>query len=342
MIFASLVSLIAATVVSQEIQADEAKAPFVGEALEGFGRCGGCGKPSCLNPVVHFQNYQDVNTDVIEYYNFETSFPLIGFEAPTWEISNEGYDNGDFQMISGSPIFLTRNAPLVLENRDVTYISAQLEYASFVSTEFDIESPLGAGGDPFYAAAFFSAYDSVDTGLEYAFAITNSTVFAIYGRSNVAQTPENNYKAFRYLVPIQPHLSNSTYTLILNHEDGSVGWMIDGIIRMVIPISGKAIDQKFMIEDQGGVVQQAAFPSAVTVSIGGDRLYTGVPHTACQEAIFQYCDRGQSVFNATNVECVYEPIQESFFFIFHQMSINMFSITQATAMKPACSCPCQG
>jgi hypothetical protein len=340
MLFTSLIALFVAFLAAEENPAPAlSKATFVAEAIEGLDGCG-TGKPTCLNPVIHYQNYQDINVDVIEYYNFETSFPMIGYDNNTWTITNEGYTDGFFQIFSGSPIFMNRVSPLLLEGQEVTYISAQLEYTMFDDPE-EITSPLGAEGDPFYAAAFFTVYDDVDTGLEYGFALTNTTVYAIYSRSNVTQTPENNYRAFSYLVPIQTVRPNSIYTFILNKADGSVSWMIDGTIRMVIPISGKLIDERFMINDQGGLYQHAAFPDAVYISIGGNRIYTGIPHTACQDAIFQYCDRSQNIFHADNVQCVYEPIQDyGTYSIYAQLLWSMFSITQATAMKPACNCPC--
>lgn len=335
MIFSSLIALFATILSAKE---NQAKAPFVAEAVEGCG-CG-AGKPACLSPIIQHQNYQDINVDVIEYYNFETSFPYADFEGDFgWTGTNEGYYAGFIQVSTPSSFFLNRNAALLLNDTEVTYISAQIDYVNFADPE-EIESPLGAGGDPFYAAGFFLAFDFNVTGLEYGYAITNTTVFAIYGRSNVTQTPDNNYKAFRYLVPLQPTRTNSIYSLILNKEDGSVSWMVDGLIRMIIPISGKLIDEKFLIDDQGGLYQHAAFPSAVTVAIGSDRLRTGTPYTACQDSSFQYCDRSQNIFHADNVECVYEPIQNpDSYTILSEMVLSMFSITVASSMEPACNCP---
>lgn len=333
MIFSTLIALFAAIVAGQDSQA---KSPVAVETERCGGGCG-AGKPACLNQVVHFQNNQDINVDALEYYNFETSFPYLNFEGDYGWTAGEGYTDGLFQFQTGAPVFLTRNEPLVLEDHEVTYISAQIEYVSYDDPE-QIESPLGSGGDPFYAAGFFLAYDFIDTGLEYGYAITNSTVYAIYGRSNITQTPNNNYKAFSYLVPIQPLKSNSNYSLIMNKEDGSVSWMIDGSIRMVIPVSGKLIDERFMINNEGGIFTHAAFPDSVTISIGGDRLYTGSPHTACQDAIFQYCDRSQNIFHADKCECVYEPVQIDGFSIRGEMLLNMFSVVTVIPMKPACSC----
>lgn len=332
MIFSTLITLFASLVVAQELV----------EEKEGIRPCGGgCFANSCLNPQVHFQNYQDINANVAEYYNFQTSFPLLNNESYGWTVTNEGYIDGEFQMLAGIPIFMMRNSPLLLENQDITYISAQLDYMNFAEDPLTITSPLGAGGDPFYASGLFSAVDNTQTGLEYAFALTNTTVYAIYGRTNVTQTPLNDYTTFRYLVPIQPIHSNSIYTFVFNKEDQSVAWMIDGTVRMIIPISGKLIDEKFQIGEFTGTTLFAAFPNSLSIAVGGDRLSNGSPHTACQNAIFQYCDRTQSIFNATSVECTYEPVQDpSEYFINQLMDWTMFSITQATLMKPACGCQC--
>jgi len=335
-----LLSLLASIYVSA-VESIEFQAPEANKlAVEAQG-CPNAGKPSCLNPIVHYQNYQDVFVDVEEFYNYETSFPVVGPEPYAWTFDGTGgatYNQGLFYTYGGFST-LTRNSPLELHVQEAYYVSAQMDFNS--TDPVGVESPLGIDSDPFYGYGFLRAYDLNVTGLEFGFVLTNTVVYATYGRDPSLQTPENNYLAFLYLIPIMTSLDNSIYTMIFNRDEMSVSWMVDGIVKLLIPTAGKPIDSRFMIEDLGGVWPNSAFPSSVTLQMGIARFFNfndNLPHTACQEAIFNYCDRTQSIFNAVNVNCTYEPAQLETFSN-EELIVSMFQVVEATNLPPACSCP---
>jgi len=347
MLFATVVSLFFALLSAQESQPqqqnNEQKLVAEVEVVEGLGGCG-CGKPVCLNPIVHYQNYQDVNVDVKEYYNYETTFPAIGDQLYAWtELALGGASQNNGLFVSGSPVnpaVIGRNIPVKLEAEKAVYLSAQMDFSA--SNGVDITSPLGFAADPFYGNGFLRAFDSNSTGLEFAFILTDQTVYAIYGRSDIFQSPSNDYISFRYLVPIATRQDASIYTLIFNKDEMSTTWMIDGVVRFVIPTAGKLIDERFAIEVAAGTLAQSAYPTFLDISMGvSSILGDGIPHSACQEAIFDYCQRNQTILLAQNVECTYEPVQDPTTYTINlELVVSMFSLVEASTMKPACSCPC--
>lgn len=321
-------------------------AVFVSAEVEEIDVAAGCGcgvqKPTCLNPNVHYQNYQDVNVDVVEYYNYISTFPVVGGQDYAWSLIGSGntlYSNGYFSSDDADTVTLTRNTDLVLEAGQVSYISAKMDFS--VSDVSGVSSPLGVDSDPFYGFGFLQAYGNTVTGLQYAFVLTNGTTYALYGRTAEFQSPQNNYNSFLYLVPIMAHQDGSIYTLVFNKDEATVSYMIDGVVRLGIPTSGQLIDSKFLIEPVTGGWPQPAFPHTLQISMGITRFTEGIPNTACQEAIFDYCDRTQSIVLASNVECTYEPIQNfEEWSLTDELVISMFSITQASYMLPACGCAC--
>ncbi len=322
------------------------------EAVDGCGTCGrrghgagflgcGCGQNACLNPAIHYQNYQDVNLDVIEYYNFENSFPYTGNQTYAWTVlADQGgvYNNGLFTSTNSSAVWLLKNVPVNFTQETATYISMQADFlANGTNTTTSIDA------NPYYAYGSLYTVDADVTAMEYAFLLTNTRVYALYGRGSQFQTIDNNYAAFRYLVPIANTQPHSIYTLVFKRSEITVSWIIDGMVKMSIFASGRRIDSKFMIEDFGGDNQQTVYPDSVEVMMGISHLVTADPNSACQgpDAVFNYCDRTQNINNATQVQCTYAPVQDPTTYVVDSaMVVTMFSISDASTMKPACGCPC--
>lgn len=296
-------------------------------------------EPVCLSPAIHFQNYQDVNVAVEEAYDFVNTLPLLGPGPAEWTVSSDGgasYVNGVFSAVN-EYVVLTKNAPVALSPGGATYVSTLMD---FTAVGLGIDSPLGLNTDPYYGFGFLSVYDMTVADIYYAIVLTNAKVYVLYSRSGSLRSINNDYLAFTYLIPVSDYLPFTTYTIVLNSDQGITSFLMNGVVKLAILQPGFLIDQKFLINPVTGDYPRPAYAQSLVVQLGISRLTIGDPHTACQEATFDYCNRQQSLQNAVDVVCTYEPIQLTPYTVDMTLILSGLSVTRATAMSPACSGRC--
>lgn len=322
-------------------QPEELKLADGVEAAEGRKPCQSCWvQPECPKPPV--QNNQDINVSVHEFYDFSNVLPIIGNLTTNWSLYEQGtatYVDGVFSS-TGDQVWLERNSPIVFNDFDqqVVYLTAKMDFDMVAE---GVTSPLGYESDPSYGAAYMGMYDFVDTGLSYGFVITPKTVYAAYSRSPIFQTQDNFYMAFVYLVPIAPRQVSAFYTLAIDAARKYVGYTINEQVKLGISKSGEPIDSKFLVNDFGGIFPQGVFPSQAVVQVGIWRITFDNPHTACQEAIFNYCSTAYDIWSAQPIQCTYEPVQDpNTYTVDMQLVLDGFSLVTAGKMKPACGCLC--
>ena len=340
-----LLSLILSSLFALAIVKAEAQLELEVEEADGLGKpkpnpCG-CApivcppNPTCRGPRDNFANYLNVNMDIADYYNFQTSFPDIGTGWALYGPPGTSYANGVFTSL-GPNNYIIDGASVAIESDATVYFTGQLQFESVNN----VATTLGADNDPFYGSGYLGVQDDVTTGLEFAFVLTNKTVYALYARSPSFRTGSNNYFAFRYLVPISSRIPNdhNVYTMGLNRAISAVTWMINGVIKMQITRVGQQIDNRFALNNYGGNQPLSVFPAAVKPKMGIVTFTDPTTHTACQATIYNYCDRTQSLLVAANNICAYAPIPDPGYQVTMSMIVDLFSISSASLLPSACDC----
>lgn len=292
-----------------------------------------CGRTACLNPAVRWQNYQDSNMDVLEFYNMVTSKLDVN---TSWGaiVSGDGqYDQntGLLTASQGSSVTLERDTQVALQANSTTFFQAVLRFNA--TNPVDIESPLGFDSDPAYGTGSMFVVDYVDTGLYYGFFLTNTVVYALYAR-----LPTTPALTFTYLIPIyyRSEGNQDTYVLALDTMDHRVSWIINDFVYLAFEESGLPIDEKFLIVPLGGGDAVPVFPTAVLPYFTLGNLESA--NSTCQGGVLNWCDN--TLFNSTLV-CQYAPIQNvTTYQLDLAMQLYRFSISVASAMPKPCACPC--
>lgn len=301
-------------------------------------------KPCCTKPTTcptlcsartYFQNYLDINVTILEHYNFQTSFPDVGVN---WQLTapppDTSYSNGVFASL-GSNVYIEELSNFSIGSEETVYMTAQYTF----SNTNDVATALGADEDPFYGCGLVSMIDTVTTGFQFAFVLTNTMVYAMYSRDPALRTPSNNYFAFTYLVPISARQSgdHNVYTIGLNRMSATITWLINGMVKMQVLRPGSPIDIRFATSNLGGVIPPIIFPTQMRPLMGIFTFTVADSQTACQQTLFNYCDRSVSITNAANSLCVYAPLPvPATYNVDLIMEIDLFSITRASALEPAC------
>jgi hypothetical protein len=102
------------------------------------------------------------------------------------------------------------------------------------------------------------AFNSIDfeSWMVFDFFITNERIYAFYERLPFGRTPDHNYAAFSYQIPLQERGDpGDTHDLRIAYDRsaGVVRWLVDGKEKFRVDRIGHRIDRKFMTLDHGGV-----------------------------------------------------------------------------------------
>lgn len=247
--------------------------------------------------------YEPAVLEAFAVDNYQTA--LNGISLSQWTAlpgANTGTVIGN--VISGNtaaPMVLGSNAVYPLPLYGTWQLQAAMSFAASNPTG-TITSPFGYAQDPFYGQGFFGGVDLTD-GWNLGFALTNTKIYAVYARLPTSQTIINNYFSFVYYVPIAQRSSSivNTLGLVINKQQNTVSWRADGFELLRITRPGQAIADKFRVGDFGGAVADVGLPSSLQIAIGVMRAQAnGVPHSACQNAIFQAC--------AENIDCAFRTL----------------------------------
>ena len=249
---------------------------------------------------------------VVDNYPLGTSGIVEGAAAGQWS----ALPSADLGTVTGYTISGSTDAPMVLASNTIyqlpLYGDWQLQTAmSFAASNPTgiISSPLGYAQDPFYGQGFFGGVDLAE-GWNLGFALTNSRIYAVYARLPTSQTLMNNYFSFVYYVPLAQRAASiiNTLGLVVNKKEGRVSWRADGFELLRITRPGQAIADKFRVGDFGGAIADIGLPAALQVAIGVMRAQAnGVPHPACQNALFQAC--AENIDCASRTLCQYANVQ---------------------------------
>lgn len=94
----------------------------------------------------------------------------------------------------------------------------------------------------------------LETGLVFDCMFSNERVYALYERLTFARTPQRNYAAFTYAVPLARRTPESTHEVKIAYDRaaGVVRWVLDGKEVFRIDRVGRRIDPKWLLVDHGG------------------------------------------------------------------------------------------
>jgi hypothetical protein len=102
------------------------------------------------------------------------------------------------------------------------------------------------------------AFNSIDfeSWMVFDFFLTNERIYAFYERLPFGRTPEHNYAAFSYQIPLQERGDpGDTHDLRIAYDRsaGVVRWLVDGKEKFRVDSIGHRIDRKYLTLDHGGV-----------------------------------------------------------------------------------------
>jgi Family of unknown function (DUF6081) len=107
-----------------------------------------------------------------------------------------------------------------------------------------------------------TAFNSIDfeSWMVFDFFITNERIYAFYERLPFGRTPEHNYAAFSYQIPLQERKPGDVHNLRISYDRsaGIVRWLVNGKEKFRVDNIGHRIDRKFMTIDHGGVEETVA------------------------------------------------------------------------------------
>lgn len=118
------------------------------------------------------------------------------------------------------------------------------------------------------AVAAFNVF-CLECGLVFDFFITNTKVYALYERLDIARGAYGPYAAYTFVVPVLNITPNSKhlYTIAFNGEQKSVRWLIDGKEVYKAYNIGTLLSRQFMVLDLGGQ-EEIMFPGQLNVGFG--------------------------------------------------------------------------
>lgn len=221
--------------------------------------------------------------------------------------------DGLFDSTTDDPGVIMSNTIWPVPSTGEIQATATFNYTSTLLSG-SINSPLGISEDPFYGCAYFGVED-VEDGWRFAIVMTQGKVYALYARMATDVSLAGFFKLFAYLVPIwsrSPTDPAIEYSIVLNADRFTASYRVEGAERLLIQNLGMPIDQRFLIQCAGGYNEGPAFPRNLQLVLGNLPLglwYSGSPHTACQNAMFNECT--QSPYNAYLTFCQYAPLQNT-------------------------------
>jgi hypothetical protein len=118
------------------------------------------------------------------------------------------------------------------------------------------------------AAAAFNVL-SLSNGFIFDFLITNTKIYALYERLDIARVPYGNYAAFTFAIPVVDIVPNSShlYTISFNADQKSVRWLVDGKEVYKVFMIGTLVSRQFMGLDLGGQ-EEMVFPTSLQIGFG--------------------------------------------------------------------------
>lgn len=123
------------------------------------------------------------------------------------------------------------------------------------------------------------AFNSIDfeSWMVFDFFLTNERVYAFYERLPFGRTPDHNYAAFSYQIPLQERKAGDVHDLRIayDREAGVVRWLVDGQEKFRVDNIGHRIDRKYLTIDHGGaeetvVPEQLSFGMGMFTILDGD------------------------------------------------------------------------
>lgn len=252
---------------------------------------------------------------VRNYINFSSN-PFV--QDPNYPLGFTQLPGYNGAIVAGNQFSSTSQSPgLFVSNQSyvVPGLGSEMEVKGTMAFQAElisgsILSPAGFDQDPLYGVAQLGVLDP-STGWLFALMETNTRIYGLYSRLPLAVTPINDYVAFAYLVPIavrEPHSSNQL-SIVLNRSHFSVSYRVEGIERMYVERVGRPLDERFLLDDNGGIIQCMGFPESVYMIFGTGMLpTTGNPYTACQARnVFDQCIN--TLYDADDVQCDYQAKQ---------------------------------
>lgn len=305
--------------------------------------CGGAYQPGGISPSVKALVNFGLNPFVEDCVVPGGFCQLPGFSGAT-------VDGNILTATTADPgLFMSNSA------YDVPGLGSEMEVRGSMAFQAEhysgpIYSPVGFDIDPLYGVGQLGFFDPT-SGWLFANMMTNLRIYALYARLPIARTQANDYAAFAYLVPIadRSKYASNDLSVVLNKAHYAVSWRIQGVERLLVERVGTPIDSRFMLADDGGLIQCMGFPDSVHSIIGFGMLPNATqPYTACQSPeVFDQCI--ETIMEAESVCCDYQPFQpESTYGMNLTLTIEYFSVLEwrasfdcqnAVTMNVACIRP---
>lgn len=257
------------------------------------------------------------------------------------------FNGTTFVGYNGVPAVIQTNFTLPTAPYGCTlYVTARLSFRSLYPQ--NITSCAGRSTDPFYGVGFFGAIDWTNW-IEFDFFLTNTRVYAVYTRwpNGIPLTlpPTIFYDAWVFMVPIGTRevTGFQDYSLAFDKRSGSVSWLVDNQLLLIINRIGLRLDKKFQTNqyfyDTNAPNVVLPYPKQLGFEIGvlvPDQ--TTLVQGACQ-GFFDRCLGDQTPRNAYRTGCRYiAPQPVSTFNVTLLMDVERFSVSQACDMATPCPC----
>ncbi len=285
--------------------------------------------------------YQPIRSEswIVDNLRLDQTGIIIGAGQDQWTALLAG------GTITGNQIKAnTDNPSLLVTNKQYTlypYGDWQLMTGMSFSSILQSGAPTsiyGPNQDPFYGMGFFGGLNLLD-GWVLGFALTNNKIYAVYSRTDIAQDSINNYYAFSFYVPISNRVAGDvdTLALVINKKENKVSYRANGFEYLLITRPGLPIAEKFLVGSYGGSQQVVGLPSSLQVSIALTiPSEPGIPHTACQQTVFQACT--ENIDCAYRTLCQYAPLQDMSSFSYNMTGV--WSFISVIEQNPVLSCYC--
>jgi hypothetical protein len=111
--------------------------------------------------------------------------------------------------------------------------------------------------DDLRLASFAHTTIDAESAMVFDFFFTNEQVYAFYERLPFARTPENQYAAFSYMIPVAKRNPDSVHhtKIAYDRAAGVARWVLDGREVFRVNRVGRHINRDYLTIDRGGVEQ---------------------------------------------------------------------------------------
>jgi hypothetical protein len=217
------------------------------------------------------------------------SLPSLNFTADDADLSiyNERLivDSYPFTLTTTNPqdhikFLLFTNQQFNVPERGEIALEATISSARLGLTPNPFGSQvLDAESDPRLAAVALVVLDA-DTGIVFDFFITNDKIYALYERLDSARLAYGDYGSFTQAIPVANTTINSVhaYAILINGQERSVRWLVDGEEVYKAYNIGQIVSREFMLVDRAGQ-PEFAFPKTFSAGFGTFDLLDG--YSAC-------------------------------------------------------------